>query len=215
MSGPEAESERAADTVAAIEPEATAEETEVAQPETAENENNDLFEAPEGWDIHAKTPAEFLRDNSPTKRSSTSGVWKDIKRLKSRHPADLNGDKTHICTVRLPDADDGSERYCNCLLKLHKNKPKNTANAPSWLTTKAADHLKAEHPVDSQAGAAGVVRAEKKSNESIDVAFDYGMPDADGTDIDSVSKFKLTKRDRSLSAQACACHPHSCMLRHL
>ena len=59
-------------------------------------------------------------DNTPTKLSNTSGVWKEIKRLKE----DGHGDKTHVCLVMLArgpdDPPNAPPRYCNCMLKLHK-----------------------------------------------------------------------------------------------
>ena len=174
----------------------------------ADDSQGDAVRLPPGWDQHAKTPLEYLGENSPTKRSSTSGVWKDVKRLRGDHPENPTGCFTHICVARTADSEDGTPRFCNKLMKLHKNKPKN--GQASWLTTKAVAHMKDEHPVESIAGAQAVQRVEKKNEESISIALDYGMPDVDGTDIDSVSKFKLSKRDRSLSAQVSPTHTCVC-----
>ena len=130
-------------------------------------------------------------------------MWKDIKRLKGKHPGDGKGDKTHICVVRLTgDAPDGSPRFCNELLTLHKNNPKKAGAVKSWITTKAADHLRDEHPVDSEAGQEASQRAEKKAEEKMENALDFGMPDEHGNDIDSISKWKLSKREKSLNSQA-------------
>jgi hypothetical protein len=113
------------------------------------------------WEEHAQTPSQYIGNNSPTKRVSTSGVWKDVKRLMQRHPLDVKNDKTHICCVKITDGPDGITQYCNALLTLHKNKPKDPNAVRSWITTKAAEHLKVEHPVDSAAGQESVLRAEK------------------------------------------------------
>ena len=90
-------------------------------------------------------------DNTPTKRSNTSGVWKEIKRLKE----DGHGDKTHVCLVMLArgpdDPPNAPPRYCNCMLKLHKSKP-NATGVQTWLTTRGVDHLRECHPVESAIG---------------------------------------------------------------
>ena len=153
------------------------------------------------FDNHAKVLDEFVGPNSPTSKIAPSPVWQDVKRLRKQHPLDTKGDMTHICRVRIADSEEGERRYCNKLMKLHKNKPRNPTTQASWLTTKAGDHLKACHPVDSDAGANGAARAKKKNDETTEIALEYGMPDAQGKDIDTLSKFKLSKRDRSLSAQ--------------
>ena len=127
----------------------------------ADDSQGDAVRLPPGWDQHAKTPLEYLGENSPTKRSSTSGVWKDVKRLRGDHPENATGCFTHICVARTADSEDGTPRFCNKLMKLHKNKPKN--GQASWLTTKAVAHMKDDHAFESIAGAQAVQRVEKKN----------------------------------------------------
>ena len=72
--------------------------------------------------------------NTPTKRSSTSGAWKEIKRLKG--PAETDN-ATHICIIRLnKDKPNEKAQYCNARIKLTKGKPGSNGQA-SWLTTVA------------------------------------------------------------------------------
>ena len=53
-------------------------------------------------------------NNTPTKRSTTSGVWNEVKRVKpGLNNAD--NDATHVCLVAL-----GGGGFCNELLKLHR-----------------------------------------------------------------------------------------------
>jgi len=151
---------------------------------------------------HAPIDSTFYGDNSPTKRACHSKTWKDIKRLKKQLPDDPDNKSTHICIVKLPAGEDGGQRMCNQKLTLHKNNPKGVTKVKSWLTTKANDHLAQCHPVDSEAGADAVKRGAHRAVEKVGVVLDYGMPDDDGVSIDPVSKFRLSKRERSLSAQA-------------
>ena len=151
-------------------------------------------------DRHKPLAAQYLGENSPTKRSCPSRTWNDVKRLKMQHPNDPSNKATHICVVQLA-ARDGMARVCNQLLTLHKNKPK-AGGVASWLTTKANDHLKICHAVDSPAGEQAAKRDAARRSEFVEQALDFGMPDADGVSTDALSKFKLSKRERSLSAQA-------------
>ena len=152
------------------------------------------------WDLHAKLDQKYYGNNSPTKRCTSSGVWNDVKRLREQHPLDPEGEMTHICIARISDGENGEHKFCNKLMKLHKNKPKN-GGTPSWITTQAGNHLKEDHPIDSAAGANLVQKQQQRNDTSMEVALEYGMPNSDGKDIDSLSKFKLTKRERSLSSQ--------------
>ncbi|KAL1504104.1 hypothetical protein AB1Y20_010514 [Prymnesium parvum] len=169
-----------------------------------DQDNNPLLDAANDDDKtdHNRIAQEYLGENTPTKRSSTSGVWKDVKRLKMQLPNNNNKNFTHVCTVALPPAEDGTPRFCNQMMRLHKNKPKTVGGTPSWLSTKAGDHLRICHPVDSEAGAEGVRRGAEKSKVALQTAMAYGMPNIEGNDIDSMAKFSLSKRERSLSAQA-------------
>ena len=139
-------------------------------------------------------------DNTPTKRSNTSGVWKEIKRLKE----DGHGDKTHVCLVMLArgpdDPPNAPPRYCNCMLKLHKSKP-NATGVQTWLTTRGVDHLRECHPVESAIGKKYADEKKKIEDAMVNQQLGYGMPASDGQSKVG-ALFVLTKQERSLSAQA-------------
>ena len=51
-------------------------------------------------DAHAQVTSDQYGNNTPTKRSSSSGVWAEVKRLKGTLN-NADGDGTHICLVEL------------------------------------------------------------------------------------------------------------------
>ena len=137
-------------------------------------------------------------------------MWKEVKRIKSDDlfGEDDDNDATHICLVKLappPDKPDAPPQYCNDLLKLHKTKVKEgSGQTPTWLTTRAVEHLCNCHPVDSPNGAKF---AKAKREWEGDIAFQqmaYGMPTAEGEMVgaETGSMFLLTKKEKSLSSQA-------------
>ena len=147
-------------------------------------------------------PAGQYGNNSPTKRSSSSEVWKEVKRIK--HTLNADNQMTHICLVKLPPLANGTPQFCNTLLKLHKTKAK-PGNQPSWLTTRAIDHLREEHPTDGIAGPKYAKAAQDRANATMGNQMSYGMPASDGSQqlgANSLSGFTLTKADKALSAQA-------------
>mmetsp|Transcript_11131 Transcript_11131/g.25678 ORF Transcript_11131/g.25678 Transcript_11131/m.25678 type:complete len:312 (-) Transcript_11131:316-1251(-) len=140
--------------------------------------------------------------NTPSKRGTSSGVWSEVKRLKGTLN-NADGDATHICIVRLacdPNAPQAPPQYCNALLKMHRSKAK--AGTPgSWLTTKGIDHLREAHPIESRLGRMYAERAKEKETAIINQQLAYGMAGPDGKSKVG-STFTLTKKERSLSAQA-------------
>ena len=93
-------------------------------------------------DTHAQVPANQYGLNTPTKRSSSSGVWNEVKRLRgSLNNEDKDG--THICLVELKSGGvpGAPPKFCNQILKLHKSKATIQSGSQSWLTTRAAEHL--------------------------------------------------------------------------
>jgi hypothetical protein len=106
--------------------------------------------------------------------------------------------------VKLGKANDNDpDQFCNALLKLHQTKPA-AGGMRSWLTTRAITHLK-EHPIDSTNGKKFALAARQREGEAMGQQMQYGMPAPNGEGMvgtDSLATFKLTKKERSLSAQA-------------
>ena len=152
---------------------------------------------------HDPVPQSEYGSNTPTKRSSSSGVWQSVKRLKG----ELNNDRkdaTHICLVRLGGSQATDHRFCNALLKLNKT-PANKFGTTSWISTRACDHLREEHPIDSPEGAKFALKMKQREGNTMGMQMQYGMPAPNGSDMlgaESLTSFKLSKTEKSLSAQA-------------
>ena len=126
--------------------------------------------------VHAQIQANQYGHNTPTKRSSSSGVWNEIKRLRGtlNNPS---GDATHVCMVELKSgAEDGAPpKFCNALLKPHKTKATPQSGTQTWLTTRGAEHLALEHPVDSPVGAKFAARARVREVDLMEQQMNFGM----------------------------------------
>ena len=91
---------------------------EAAGEPPAEREE-DVSNAPGGTDDEGDAEevdehAQYISENSPTKRKPRSDVWSVIKRLTGEHPQ-LEKGYTHICQVPLKS---DPSKFCNQLLKL-------------------------------------------------------------------------------------------------
>ena len=152
---------------------------------------------------HDALPPQQYGENTPTKRMVTSGAWKEVKRLRGDHNNDKK-DGTHICLVKLaadPNDPNAPPQFCNAILKLHKTKPCPGTGVQTWLTTRAVDHLKTCHPVDSEVGKKFAEKQKAIADDLVEQQMAYGMPASDGkTQVGGT--FNLSKQERSLSAQA-------------
>ena len=157
---------------------------------------------PAAEDVHAPIPADQYGLNTPTKRSSSSGVWNVVKRLRgSLNNAD--GDGTHVCLVELKSGaiPGAATRMCNTILKLHKSKATIQTGSQSWLTTRAAEHLAKEHPIDSVIGVKFAAEAKQRQDELAEKVMSFGMPGKEGGVVGGVM-FTLTRKEKALSSQA-------------
>ena len=139
--------------------------------------------------------------NTPTKRTSSSGAWREIKCLKGPEPEDK---ATHICIVRLDKHEpQDPPQFCNARLKLTRGKAGANGHA-SWLTTKCIEHLRDEHPMDSEMGKKYAEALAHRQSEIVGQQMEYGMIGPDGkTKVGTGGgTFTLNKREKSLSAQA-------------
>ena len=111
---------------------------------------------------------------------------------------------THICIF----SDNRDSGPCHKVLSLCKAKGKH-----SWITTKAIDHLKHEHP-DSKAALEAAARSKKASESKTATMFAFsvatpitgkkyivGKAAASQHEDERTSPFVLTKRERELSSQ--------------
>jgi len=144
-------------------------------------------------------------NNTPTKRSSTSGVWTEVKRLRGT----LNnaaGDGTHICMVELKQSavSGAPAKFCNTVLKLHRTKATPQSGTQTWLTTRAAEHLQSEHPKDSPIGAKFAARAMEREANLMEQQMGFGMPTEEGIVVGTnmATMFRLSKKEKALSSQA-------------
>lgn len=90
-------------------------------------------------------------------------------------------------------------------MKLYKSKPKQAGQQPSWLTTKALDHMRLEHGTDSEAGKDSAAKAAQRAGDTMAKQMEYGMPAPGGKEhvgAGTLGRFKLSKAERGLSAQA-------------
>jgi hypothetical protein len=127
-----------------------------------------------------------------------------VKRLKGELNNEAN-DGTHICLCELKEGAvaGAPKKFCNTILKLHKTKATPQSGAQTWLTTRAADHLQREHPVDSPSGAIFASKARAREGDLIAQQMSFGMPTAGGVvGSDAISMFRMTKKEKALSSQA-------------
>ena len=97
----------------------------------------------------------------------------------------------------------GPRKYCNAILKLHKSKATVQTGAQSWLTTRAAEHLSVEHPIDSPMGAKFAKQALDKHEALMEKQMSFGMPNGVGGVVGTDKQmFTMTKKEKSLGAQA-------------
>ena len=151
-------------------------------------------------DPHAEIASDQYGHNTPTKRSSHSNVWTEVKRLKGELNNEAN-DGTHICLCELKEraVAGAPKKFCNTILKLHKRKATPQSGAQTWLTTRAADHLQREHPVDSPSGAIFASKARAREGDLIAQQMSFGMPTAGGVvGSDTISMFRMTKKGEGL-----------------
>ena len=102
-------------------------------------------------------------------------------------------------------AEDGAPlKFCNALLKLHKTKATPQSGTQTWLTTRGAEHLALEHPVDSPVGAKFAARARVREVDLMEQQMNFGMPTIEGIVVGTymATIFKLTKKEKALSSQA-------------
>ena len=95
-------------------------------------------------------------------------------------------------------------RICNVLLKLNQTKA-NSSGTKTWITSHAIDHLREEHPVDSPAGVKFALTQKQREGDTTGLQMQFAMPAPNGTDMlgtDSLTLFKMSKIEKSLSAQA-------------
>ena len=154
--------------------------------------------------MHAQISADQYGQNTPTKRASHSGIWVDIKRLRGSLN-NAEGDGTHICLVALKSkaAPGAPHGFCNTILKLHKSKATLQTGSQSWLTTRGAEHLAKEHPIDSVMGAKFARDARQRQEDLTEKQMSFGMPNGEGGVVETDNnKFMLTRKEKALSSQA-------------
>ena len=154
--------------------------------------------------MHAQISADQYGQNTPTKRASHSGIWVDIKRLRGSLN-NAEGDGTHICLVALKSkaAPGAPHGFCNTILKLHKSKATLQTGSQSWLTTRGAEHLAKEHPIDSVIGAKFARDARQRQEDLTEKQMSFGMPNGEGAVVGTDNnKFMLTRKEKALSSQA-------------
>lgn len=157
-------------------------------------------------DTHLAIPEHLVGANTPVARGRAprSQIWQTVKRLKTGHPLRDAGSHTHVCTDRIDDAEDGSERFCNQMLKLPTNQKM------GWITSKAVDHMKVVaafcRPTYRATPLNCVVQVEH-TDSKIGREADDRQKGSHDQKVDVLSKtesqlFMLTKREKSLAAQA-------------
>ena len=176
------------------EPDAANAEPVVEPPGKTDDELDD-----DDADEHAPLDATYLKDNTPTKRSSRSAVWSDIKRLTGGHPMLAKG-YTHVCVCRRKDGG-----VCNSFIKLSR---KSGGDKAAWCTTKANDHLRKEvfDHVDTPAVLAAQGRAAAAHDKKVQQQFETGVASAAAGSAASatakVKGFVMTPAMKALSSQA-------------
>ena len=172
-----------------------------------------LADEVEEVDPHAMLDPSFVGLNTPSKRSSNSGVWLTTKRLRGDHPEIENG-MTHVCCAKIFDADGNSAGHCNTFMKCFRDAAGASGQPGCWKTTKPGKHLASEHNFSTKAGAAGAARAKSADTEAEKNMFSFGsaMNDAAAGDK-SVSRappysskffkaYELTPNEAIITAQA-------------